>query len=106
MMARCTEDGPKKPSTPNSKEGEIPDTCKSLVYSYRRRCLPSGLCANIENKYEDKFVSNFRNSFGYTTYRLGGTKLFFNCNLDVLKLIIHRIITHFSCSLSKLKYHS
>lgn len=29
------EDGPKKPSTLNSNEGEIPDTCKSLVYNKR-----------------------------------------------------------------------
>lgn len=35
MMARSTEDGPKKPSTLNSNEGEIPDTCKSLVYNKR-----------------------------------------------------------------------
>lgn len=48
MMARSTEDGPKKPSTLNSNEGEIPDTCKSLtVDCYRKRCLISYLCANI-----------------------------------------------------------
>lgn len=48
---------------------------QQAVDCYRRRCLPSDLCANIENKYEDKFVSNFLNSFGYTTYRLGENEI-------------------------------
>lgn len=47
MMARSTEDGPKKPSTPNSKEGEIPDTCKSLVYNRQLIAIAGDVCHQI-----------------------------------------------------------
>lgn len=46
-MARCTEDGQRKPSTPNSKEGEIPDTCKSLVYNSQLIAIAGDVCHQV-----------------------------------------------------------